>query len=62
MNVNGIITCTVVCNPFDRRRESVDKLSVEVPDLRRGPVLPINAYNIFVFAAWTKLSQKTFAV
>lgn len=62
MNVNGIISCAIVCDPFHRRRQPINEFLVEDSNLLRGLIFPVNAYSILILATWTEFGQETVTV
>jgi len=62
MNVNGIITCAVVCNPFHRRRQPINEFLVEDSNLLRGPIFSVDANGVVILATWTEFGQESFAI
>lgn len=62
VNVHGIITRAVVCNPFHRCRQTSNQVPIEDPDLLRGLILSVNAYGVFILPAWFEASEEGFAV
>jgi hypothetical protein len=62
MDVNRIVACTVMRDPFNRRRQPNNELRIEYSNLLGGPIFPVNGHSVFILTARVEFSQKTFTV
>jgi len=62
MNVDLVISCTVMCNPFDTRREATDNLFVKDTNLECGGIIPVYADDTRVLSIWTEAFKEVGAI